>query len=178
MAARIPNGNATLALFPETTHPGKKWEFCSNVLRSGRLLPRPIATGGFELISACTLFFLFAHSPLFPSFFLLALFFPLPRCLYVGGTGRNTLYGNFDITFGPFSAHFSAQPHPPRTVGRVLLGAQAFPMLIGACHPMLCPIWGYDSSDVMPNLGLQAWWNDESSATEYDSLIGSLQRLG
>ena len=54
-------------------------------------------------------------------------------------------YGNFELRhhFGPFLAHFSAQPHPTRTVGRVLLGAQAYLMLIGACNPMLCPIWGF-----------------------------------
>ena len=47
--------------------------------------------------------------------------------------------------FRPFPARFSASPHPTRAVGRALLGAQAYPMLIGACNPMLCPIWGYRS---------------------------------
>ena len=45
--------------------------------------------------------------------------------------------------FGPFSAHFSAPTHPTRAVGRVLLGAQAYLVLIGACNPVLCPIWGF-----------------------------------
>ena len=39
--------------------------------------------------------------------------------------------------FGPVYAHFSAPPHPTRAVGRVLLGAHAYLMLIGACNPML-----------------------------------------
>ena len=41
-----------------------------------------------------------------------------------------------------FRAFLSSAP-PPRTVGRVLLGAQAYLMLIGACNPMLCPIRGF-----------------------------------
>ena len=39
--------------------------------------------------------------------------------------------------FGPFFAHFSAPTHPTRAVGRVLLGAQAYLVPIGACNPML-----------------------------------------
>ena len=70
------------------------------------------------------------------------------RQLTKNGTCRLTVedpYGNFELRhhFGPFFAHFSAQPHPTRTVGRVLLGVQAYLMLIGACNPMLCPIWGF-----------------------------------
>ena len=47
--------------------------------------------------------------------------------------------GNFDIIFGPFFARFSAPPHPARAVGRVLLGAPAYLMLIGACVFYLVP---------------------------------------
>ena len=38
---------------------------------------------------------------------------------------------------------FLSSTHPTRAVGRVLLGAQAYLVLIGACNPMICPIWGF-----------------------------------
>ena len=50
---------------------------------------------------------------------------------------------NFDIIFDLFPRISQLHPTPQHVVGRVLLGAQAYPMLIGACNPMLCPIWGF-----------------------------------
>ena len=52
-------------------------------------------------------------------------------------------YGNFDIILDRISRVSRRHPHPTRAVGRVLLGAQAYLVLIGACNPMICPIWGF-----------------------------------
>ena len=58
-------------------------------------------------------------------------------------SSRSSLGRQLRHHFGPFFSTFLS-PTPPHTpVGRVLLGAQAYLMLIGACNPMLCPIWGF-----------------------------------
>ena len=51
-------------------------------------------------------------------------------------------YNDFDIISGPVFAHFSAPPHPLHDVCYVRLRAHADRVLIGACNPMLWPIWG------------------------------------
>ena len=63
-----------------------------------------------------------------------------------GGGGSELPVRQLRHHLGAFFARFSAPPHPTRAVGRVLLGAQAYLMLIGACDPVLCPIRGFSSS--------------------------------
>ena len=53
------------------------------------------------------------------------------------------MHGSFDVTFGPFLAHFSAPHRPTRAVFYALRGTRADRVLIGACHPTLWPIWGF-----------------------------------
>ena len=48
--------------------------------------------------------------------------------------------------FGPALAHSRAVYHPPHAVCCVLLGAQSYRVPIGACDPVLCPIWGFRPS--------------------------------
>ena len=50
-------------------------------------------------------------------------------------------YGNFNVIFGPFHAHFPAACHPSRAVYCALVGGHVCGMLIGACDPMLWPIY-------------------------------------
>ena len=80
----------------------------------------------------------------------------VPRTAYLG-----VVYGNFDIILDHFFAHVSAPPQPTRAVGRVLLGAQADLMPIGACNPMVYPIWGFrslsyrETADSPPSTGVR-----------------------
>ena len=56
---------------------------------------------------------------------------------------RRQPYNDFDIILDHFPRVFKLHPHPTRAVGRVLLGAQSYRVLVGACNPMLCQIWGF-----------------------------------
>ena len=60
-----------------------------------------------------------------------------PRPVISHETGNYNTYGNFDIIFGPFLAHFSAPPHPKRTVGCTPRRAYTGRVLIGVWNPML-----------------------------------------
>ena len=51
---------------------------------------------------------------------------------------------HFDITFGPFLAHFSAPTHATRAVYHALLRAHADRALLGAWNPTAWSIWGAD----------------------------------
>ena len=71
---------------------------------------------------------------------------PAGGCILGLTCDERVMYGNFDIIFGPFLAHFSAPPHPARAVCCDLYGACADLVLIGAWNLMLVPIWGCRAS--------------------------------
>ena len=74
---------------------------------------------------------------------------PVPEGWAANGDGRgqgcqdrDPRYGNFDIILVHFPRVSQLYPHPIRAVGYDLLSTHAGYVLIGACHPMLCPNWG------------------------------------